>query len=92
MMKTLKNILLVIIGILGSIGVVVVALATKFAWLATGIAFVLYLLQFYVTDFATVAMIFWIAIKLTIVLIVILIVLALGKALVDEEERNAKGL
>lgn len=91
-MKTLKDILLVIIGLLGSIGVVVVALATKFAWLATGIAFVLYLLQFYVTDFATVAMIFWIAIKLTIVLVIILIVLALGKALVDDEERNGKGL
>lgn len=57
-MSVLKNVLLVVIGILGSIGVVVVALATKFAWLATGIAFVLYLLQFYVTDFATVAMIF----------------------------------
>lgn len=91
-MKTLKDIFLVIIGILGSIGVIVVALATKFAWLATGIAFVLYLLQFYVTDFATVAMIFWIAIKLTIVLVIILIVLALGKALVDEEERHGKGL
>lgn len=91
-MKILKNILLVIIGILGSIGVVVVALATKFAWLATGIAFVLYLLQFYVTDFATVAMIFWIAVKLSIVLGIVLIVLALGKVLVDTEERNAKGL
>lgn len=91
-MKTLKDIFLVIIGILGSIGVIVVALATKFAWLATGIAFVLYLLQFYVTDFATVAMIFWIAIKLTIFLVIILIVLALGKALVDEEKRNGKGL
>lgn len=91
-MNILKNILLVIIGILGSIGVVVVALATKLTWLATGIAFVLYLLQFYVTDFATVAMIFWIAIKLSIVLAIIFIVLALGKALVDEEERNAKGL
>lgn len=91
-MNILKNILLVIIGILGGIGVVVVALATKFAWLATGIAFVLYLLQFYVTDFATVAMIFWIAIKLSIVLGIILIVLALGKVLVDTEERNAKGL
>lgn len=84
-MNILKNILLVIIGILGSIGVVIVALATKFAWLATGIAFVLYLLQFYVTDFATVAMIFWIAVKLSIVLAIIFIVLALGKALVDEE-------
>ena len=91
-MKILKNILLVIIGILGSIGIVLVAVATKLAWLATGIAFVLYLLQFYVTDFATVAMIFWIAIKLTIVLVIILIVLTLGKALVDEEERNRKGL
>lgn len=91
-MNILKNILLVIIGILGSIGVVVVALATKFAWLATGIAFVLYLLQFYVTDFATVAMIFWIAVKLSIVLGIILIVLALGKVLVDTEERNGKGL
>lgn len=91
-MNILENILLVIIGILGSIGVVVVALATKFAWLATGIAFVLYLLQFYVTDFATVAMIFWIAVKLSIVLGIILIVLALGKVLVDTEERNGKGL
>lgn len=91
-MNILKNILLVVIGILGSIGVVVVALATKFAWLATGIAFVLYLLQFYVTDFATVAMIFWIAVKLSIVLGIILIVLALGKVLVDTEERNGKGL
>lgn len=91
-MNILKNILLVIIGILGSIGVVVVALATKFAWLATGIAFVLYLLQFYVTDFATVVMIFWIAVKLSIVLGIILIVLALGKVLVDTEERNGKGL
>ena len=91
-MNILKNILLVIIGILGSIGIVVAALATKFAWLATGIAFVLYLLQFYVTDFATVAMIFWIAVKLSIVLGIILIVLALGKVLVDTEERNGKGL
>lgn len=91
-MKILKNILLVIIGILGSIGIVLVAVATKLAWLATGIAFVLYLLQFYVTDWGTVAMIFWIAIKLSIVLVIILIILALGKALVDEEERNAKGL
>lgn len=91
-MGVLKNVLLVVIGLLGSIGVVVVALVTKFAWLATGIAFVLYLLQFDVTDFATVAMIFWIAIKLTIVLVIILIVLALGKALVDEEERDRKGL
>ena len=91
-MKILKNILLVVIGILGSIGVVLIALATKLAWLATGIAFVLYLLQFYVTDWATVAMIFWIAIKLSIVLAVVLIILALGKVLVETEERNAKGL
>lgn len=91
-MNILKNILLVIIGILGSIGVVLMALATKLAWLATGIAFVLYLLQFYVTDWGTVAMIFWIAIKLSIVLAIIMIVLALGKVLVDTEERNAKGL
>lgn len=91
-MNILKNILLVIIGILGSIGVVLIALATKFAWLATGIAFVLYLLQFYVTDFATVAMILWIAIKLSIVLGIVLIILALGKVLVDTEERNGKGL
>lgn len=91
-MKILKNILLVIIGLLGSIGVVLMALATKLAWLATGIAFVLYLLQFYVTDWGTVAMIFWIAIKLSIVLGIILVVLALGKVLVDTEERNGKGL
>lgn len=91
-MKILKNILLVIIGILSSIGIVLVAVATKLAWLATGIAFVLYLLQFYVTDWATVAMIFWISVKLSIVLAIIFIVLALGKALVDEEERNGKGL
>ncbi len=87
-MKILKNILLVVIGILGSIGIVLVAVATKLAWLATGIAFVLYLLQFYVTDFATVMMIFWIAVKLSIVLGIILVVLALGKVLVDTEERN----
>lgn len=91
-MKILKNILLVVIGILGSIGVVLMALATKLAWLATGIAFVLYLLQFYVTDWVTVAMVFWISVKLSIVLAIIFIVLALGKALVDEEERNGKGL
>lgn len=91
-MKILKNILLVVIGILSSIGVVLMALATKLAWLATGIAFVLYLLQFYVTDWATVAMIFWIAIKLSIVLAIVMIILALGKVLVDEEKRNAKGL
>lgn len=91
-MNILKNILLVVIGILGSIGVVLMAMATKLAWLATGIAFVLYLLQFYVTDFATVAMIFWIAIKLTIVLVVVLGILALGKALVDEDKRNGKDL
>lgn len=91
-MKILKNILLVIIGILSSIGIVLVAVATKLAWLATEIAFVLYLLQFYVTDWGTVVMIFWIAIKLSIVLAIVLIVLALGKALVDEEKRNAKGL
>lgn len=91
-MKILKNILLVIIGILSSIGIVLVAMATKLAWLATGIAFVLYLLQFYVTDWGTVAMIFWIAIKLSIVLAIVLIILALGKVLVDTEERNGKGL
>lgn len=91
-MSVLKNVLLVIIGILSSIGIVLVAVATKLAWLATGIAFVLYLLQFYVTDWGTVAMIFWIAIKLSIVLAIVMIILALGKALVDEEERNAKGL
>lgn len=91
-MKILKNILLVIIGILSGIGIVLVAVATKLAWLATGIAFVLYLLQFYVTDWGTVTMIFWIAIKLSIVLAIVLIILALGKALVDEEKRNAKGL
>lgn len=91
-MKILKNILLVVFGILGSIGVVLMALATKLAWLATGISFVLYLLQFYVTDFATVAMIFWISVKLSIILAIIFIILALGKALVDEEERNGKGL
>lgn len=91
-MSVLKNVLLVVIGILGSIGVVLIALATKLAWLATGIAFVLYLLQFYMTDWGTVAMIFWIAIKLSIVLAIIMIILALGKALVDEEERNGKGL
>ena len=91
-MKILKNILLVIIGLLGGIGVVLMALATKLAWLATGIAFVLYLLQFYVTDWGTVAMIFWISVKLSIVLAIIMIVLALGKVLVDTEERNAKGL
>ena len=91
-MNILKNILLAIIGILGSISVVLIALATKLAWLATGIAFVLYLLQFYVTDWAMVAIIFWISVKLSIVLAIIFIVLALGKALVDEEERNAKGL
>lgn len=91
-MSVLKNVLLVVIGILGIIGVVLMALATKLAWLATGIAFVLYLLQFYVTDWGTVAMIFWIAIKLSIVLAIVLIILALGKALVDEEKRNGKGL
>lgn len=91
-MKILKNILLVIIGILSSIGIVLVAVATKLAWLATGIAFVLYLLQFYVTDWGTVVMIFWISVKLSIVLAIIFIVLTLGKALVDEEKRNAKGL
>lgn len=91
-MKILKNILLVVIGILGSIGIVLVAVATKLAWLATGIAFVLYLLQFYVTDWATVVMIFWISVKLSIVLAIIFIVLALGRALFDEEERNAKDL
>lgn len=91
-MKILKNILLVIIGLLGGIGVVLMALATKLAWLATGIAFVLYLLQFYITDWGTVAMVFWISVKLSIVLAIIFIVLALGKALVDEEERNGKGL
>lgn len=91
-MKILKNILLVIIGLLGGIGVVLMALATKLAWLATGIAFMLYLLQFYITDWGTVVMIFWIAIKLTIVLVIVMIILALGKVLVDTEERNAKGL
>lgn len=84
-MKILKNILLVIIGILCSIGIVLVAVATKLAWLATGIAFVLYLLQFYVTDFATVAMIFWIAIKLSIVLVIIFIILAIGRVLTEDK-------
>lgn len=91
-MKILKNILLIIIGILSSIGIVLVAVATKLAWIATGIAFVLYLLQFYVTDWGTVAMIFWIAIKLSIVLAIVMTILALGKTLVDEEKRNGKGL
>lgn len=91
-MKILKSILVLFIGLLGSVGIVLLGLATKFAWLATGIAFVLYLLQFYVTDWATVVMIFWIAIKLSIVLAIVLIILALGKILADTEERNGKGL
>lgn len=84
-MSVLKNVLLVIIGILGSIGIVLVAVATKLAWLATGIAFVLYLLQFYVTDFATVAMIFWFAIKLTLALVAVMIILAIGRVLTEDK-------
>lgn len=91
-MNILKNILLIIIGILGSIGIVVVALATKLAWITTGIAFILYLLQFYVTDFATVAMIFWIAVKLSIVLVIVFGIFTLSEVIIDAEERNAKGL
>ena len=58
MMGILKKIALVLIGVLSSIGIVLLALVTKLSWLATGIAFILYLLQFYVTDWSTVVMIF----------------------------------
>lgn len=89
-MSTLKKIALVVIGLLSSIGIVLLAFATKLSWLATGIAFILYLLQFYVTDWSTVVMIFWLAVKLSIVLAIVMIILALGKILVEAED--GKGL
>ena len=81
---------MVVIGLLSSIGIVLLAFATKLSWLATGIAFILYLLQFYVTDWSTVVMIFWLAVKLSIVLAIVMIILALGKILVEAED--GKGL
>lgn len=90
MMGILKKIALVLIGVLSSIGIVLLAFATKLSWLATGIAFILYLLQFYVTDWSTVVMIFWLAVKLSIVLAIVMIILALGKILVEAED--GKGL
>lgn len=92
MMKILKSIFLLLVGLLGSVGIVLLGLATKLSWIATGIAFILYLLQLYVTDWGMVTMIFWLSIKLTIALVIVLGILALGKVLVDTEERNAKGL
>lgn len=89
-MGILKKIALVLIGVLSSIGIVLLALVTKLSWLATGIAFILYLLQFYVTDWSTVVMIFWLAVKLSIALAVVMIVLALGRILVEAED--GKGL
>ena len=89
-MGILKKIALVVIGLLSSIGIVLLAFATKLSWLATGIAFILYLLQFYVTDWSTVVMIFWLAVKLSIVFAIVMIILALGKILVEAEDR--KGL
>lgn len=89
-MGILKKIALVLIGVLSSIGIVLLAFATKLSWLATGIAFILYLLQFYVTDWSTVVMIFWLAVKLSIVLAIVMIILALGKIFVEAED--GKGL
>lgn len=89
-MGILKKIALVLIGVLSSIGIVLLAFATKLSWLATGIAFILYLLQFYVTDWSTVVMIFWLAVKLSIVLAIVMIILALGRILVEAED--GKGL
>lgn len=89
-MKILKNILLAIVGFLSAIGIVLLSLATKLSWIATGVAFILYLLQIYVTDWATVVMIFWFTIKLTIALVVVMIILALGRILVEAED--GKGL
>lgn len=90
MMGILKKIALVLIGVLSSIGIVLLAFATKLSWLATGIAFILYLLQFYITDWSTVVMIFWLAVKLSIALAVVMIVLALCRILVEAED--GKGL
>lgn len=89
-MGILKKITLVLIGVLSSIGIVLLALATKLSWLATGIAFILYLLQFYVTDWSTVVMTFWLSIKLTIALVVVMIILAMGRILTEAED--GKGL
>lgn len=89
-MDILKKIALVIIGFLSAIGIVLLSLVTKLSWIATGVAFVLYLLQFYVTDWSTVVMLFWFAIKLTVVLAIVMIILAMGKILVEAED--GKGL
>lgn len=89
-MDTLKKIVLGLIGILSGVGIVLLALATKLSWVATGVAFILYLLQVYVTDWSTVMMIFWLSIKLTIVLIIVMIILALGRVLAEAED--GKGL
>lgn len=89
-MDILKKIALIIIGFLSAIGIVLLSLATKLSWIATGVAFILYLLQIYVTDWATVVMIFWFAIKLTIALVVVMLILALGRILVEAED--GKGL
>lgn len=82
-MDIIKKIALVIIGFLSAIGIVLLSLATKLSWIATGVAFILYLLQIYVTDWSTVVMIFWFTIKLTIALVIVMIILALGRILVE---------
>lgn len=89
-MDILKKIALVIVGFLSAIGIVLLSLATKLSWIATGVAFILYLLQIYVTDWSTVVMLFGFAIKLTIALVVVMIILALGRILVEAED--GKGL
>lgn len=84
-MNILKSIALVIIGFLSVIGIVLLSIVTKLSWIATGVAFVLYLLQIYVTDWSTVMIIFWFAIKLTIALVVVMIILAIGRVLTEDK-------
>ena len=84
-MNILKSVTLVVIGFLSAIGIVLLSIVTKLSWTATGMAFVLYLLQIYVTDWSTVMIIFWFAIKLTIALVVVMIILAIGRVLTEDK-------
>lgn len=68
------NGLKVVFGGLLVVAIVVVAIVCKLAWLAAGAAFILSLIGILGVTMATTMVIFWLAVKITILWIILLIV------------------
>lgn len=80
--KIVNGLKLVLGGFLVA-AIVVIAIVCKLAWLALGAAFILALIGLWGVTMATVATIFWLAVKLSIAWIIILIA---TKALCEVEK------